>query len=180
MVILFFWTLTTFVLLQRLLELHLANRNRQISLASGAQEYGASHYPLIVLLHVFWFVGWLYEALVYGPNLNPLWIFFSSLFVIAQGLRYWAIISLGIAWNTRILIIPGAPPIKRGPYRFIAHPNYLAVAIELFCLPMIFGAWITASMATLFNAIILLRIRIPTERRALNFLQIQSNEKVRK
>lgn len=156
--------------LQRLTELALAGRNRQWMLAQGAQEFGARHYPLFIILQVGWLVGWVVEAIWRGPALNSFWQVWLTLFIAAQGLRYWCIASLGRYWNTRIFVIPGAQGVCHGPYRFLRHPNYLAVAVELACVPLIFGAWRTALAATIFNAWLLLRVRIPTEEEALSQL----------
>jgi len=167
----FFWAFVALVLIQRLAELVIAKRNRQLALAKGAKEYGAKHYPLIAALHLLWFGFWIWESLARGPELSAGWYWWLLLFVFGQLIRYWAIASLGEAWNTRILIIPGAQRIRRGPYRFLPHPNYIAVAIEILAAPMIFGAWITALLGTIVNAIVLLKIRIPAENKALSELQ---------
>jgi methyltransferase len=159
------------IMIQRLLELRLAARNRAWALAAGAQEVGAGHYPLFFLLHTSWLVGWVVEAMLRGPALGQNWYFWLGLFGASQGLRYWCIASLGRFWNTRILIIPGAKAVRRGPYRFLAHPNYLAVAFELLSVPLIFGAWLAALVATILNAVLLLGVRIPAEEKALQLLE---------
>lgn len=156
-----------FIIVQRLLELRVAARNRQWALARGATEYAPEHYPLIVLLHVTWIAGFALEGFEKGAQLGALWQIWLGLFAIAQIGRYWAISSLGFYWNTRILIVPGAKLVRRGPYKFLSHPNYLVVALELFSGPMVFGASITAVVFSLFNAALLLLIRIPAEERAL-------------
>jgi methyltransferase len=112
-------------------------------------------------------LGWLLEGLA-RQQLSPIWWLWLAVFVLAQGLRYWAIQSLGRYWNTRIIIVPGAKKIASGPYRYLRHPNYLAVALELLSLPLIFNAWITALAATLLNAWLLLTVRIPAEEKALS------------
>lgn len=155
-----------FVAVQRLLELRLARRNLAWALKRGAQEYGREHYPLFFLLHVGWMLGWCFEGSSRG-GLSPLWGLWLAAFILAQLLRYWAIASLGPYWNTRILVIPGAERVRKGPYRFLPHPNYLAVALELLSLPLVFGAWVSALVATVLNAGLLLGIRIPAEERAL-------------
>lgn len=155
--------------LQRLLELRLAARNRERAMRAGAHEFGAAHYPLFFLLHIGWLLSWPAEAWRRrspGPGW-PLWL---GLFAAAQGLRYWAIASLGPSWNTRILVIPGAPRLRRGPYRWLQHPNYLAVVLELASAPLIFGAWLTALTASVLNAVLLLGLRIPAEEAALQSL----------
>ena len=156
-----------FLLAQRGVELRLAARNRQWALAQGGKEYGAEHYPLFFLLHGSWFVGWVVEAFVRGPLLNAQWWLWLGLFAAAQWLRYWAISTLGPRWNTRILVIPGLAPVQSGPYRYLRHPNYIAVALELLVIPLIFNAWLTALLATLLNAALLRFIRIPAEEKAL-------------
>lgn len=160
------WLALTFVAIQRVLELRLARKNLAWAFSQGAKEYGKEHYPLFFLLHIGWMLGWLTEGLIRN-QLSGFWWLWLALFLLAQGLRYWAIGSLGNYWNTRILIIPGAKQVKTGPYRFIPHPNYVAVALELLSLPLVFNAWITALLATILNAALLLLIRIPAEERAL-------------
>ncbi|MDR3564207.1 MAG: isoprenylcysteine carboxylmethyltransferase family protein [Negativicutes bacterium] len=162
--------LAALIALQRLLELALASRNRQWMLARGAQESGGEHYPLFFILQSGWLVGWVAEVVWRGSSLSTFWYFWFTVFIAAQGLRYWCIISLGRYWNTRILVIPGEKKVCRGPYRFLRHPNYLAVAMELVCVPLIYSAWLTAIAATLLNTWLLLRVRIPTEEEALRQL----------
>lgn len=165
------WFLAALIIIQRLLELRLAARNRATALAAGAQEFGATHYPLFFVLHSGWLVGWIVEARRRGSKLSQFWAGWLALFGAAQGLRYWCIASLGRAWNTRILVIPDAAPVRRGPYRFLAHPNYVAVALELLSVPLIFGAWVSALIATALNAALLLGVRIPAEEKALQLLE---------
>ncbi len=159
------------IICQRICELYIARRNRIWALAAGAQELGTGHYPLFFLLHIGWLIGWTMESSLGGSAVSELWYVWFSLFVVAQGLRYWCIASLGRLWNTRILVIPGGSLICKGPYRFLSHPNYLAVAIELVSVPLIFGAITTATLATLLNAVLILGIRIPEERHALQLLK---------
>jgi methyltransferase len=161
------WLVVAVVIVQRIAELRLARRNGAWLRAQGAVEVGARHYPVFFVLHPAWLVGTIVEASVRGPTLVPAWL---VLFAAAQGLRYWAIGTLGPRWNTRILVLPGRVPIRAGPYRWLRHPNYVAVAIELLAVPAAFGAWGTAIAASLANAIVLLAIRIPAENRALTQL----------
>lgn len=163
--------MVTVIISQRLSELYIAKNNRAWAMAAGAQEFGASHYPLFFLLHMGWLVGWIIESSLRGGLVSEVWYLWLSLFMIAQGLRYWCMVSLGPLWNTRILVIPTGMAIKKGPYRFLRHPNYLAVAIELISLPLVFGAVITATLATFFNAVLILGIRIPQENNALELLK---------
>ncbi|NJN94539.1 MAG: hypothetical protein HC875_10810, partial [Anaerolineales bacterium] len=134
-----------------------------------------AHYPLFFVLHTGWLIGWIIEARWRGAKLSRFWAGWLALFGAAQGLRYWCIASLGRYWNTRILVIPGAAPVRRGPYRFLAHPNYLAVALELLSVPLVFGAWISALIATALNAALLLGVRIPAEEKALHLLLAEHN-----
>ena len=156
------------IIAQRLLELRLAERNRRAALAKGAREYGRGHYPLFFLLHA----GWLFGLAVEGRRVNggrpPRgWQAPFAVWLGAQGLRYWAIASLRGQWNTRILIIPGAERVRRGPYRWFSHPNYAAVALELPAAALTFGAWRTAVLSSLLNALVLGLVRLPDEERAL-------------
>lgn len=151
---------------QRLLELLLARRNERLTCAKGAVERGRGHYPFIVALHVLWLVSTLVEGVLRGPELSPYWPVSLALFLLAQPLRYWAIFALGESWNTRILVVPGAKPVRRGPYTYLNHPNYVAVVVEILAFPLIFGAWVTALVFTALNAA-LLSVRIHEENKAL-------------
>jgi methyltransferase len=151
------------VVLQRLSELRLAKRNLAWALERGGRLVEEPHYWLFFALHVGWLVAWAVEAWLRGPALAPTWWAWLAGFCLAEGLRYWAIASLGRRWNTKIVVLPGEPLIRRGPYRVVPHPNYLAVAVELACVPMIFGAWVTALVCTSLNAALLLGLRIPAE-----------------
>lgn len=161
------WALIGVVAVQRVSELRLARRNEAWARAQGAREYGAGHYPAFFLLHGAWLLLWPLEAWRGGPTLAAGWWIWLLLFAGAEALRYWAIGTLGSRWNTRILVIPGSPPISRGPYRWLRHPNYVAVVIELAALPLVFGAWRTTLVVGLANLTILLGVRIPAEMRAL-------------
>jgi methyltransferase len=151
---------------QRLFELRLARRNERRALARGAVEWGRGHYPLIVGLHSLWLVSTLVEGLLRGPAFPVYWPAALALFLLVQPLRYWAILSLGESWNTKILVVPGAKPVRSGPYRYLNHPNYVVVVVEILTFPLIFGAWLTALVFTLLNAAVL-RLRIREENRAL-------------
>jgi len=157
------------LVVQRLLELRIAKRNEAAIRRKGAREFGARHYPAFFLLHGGWLLAWPTEALVRGLALDPRWLLWLALFAGAQLLRYWAITALGERWNTRVLVLPGAAPIRRGPYRVLAHPNYVAVIVELAVVPLIFGAYGTAIVASLVNAILLFGVRIPCETSALRW-----------
>jgi methyltransferase len=144
------------VVLQRLGELVLANRNTRRLKAQGAVEIGAAHYPLIVLLHTAWLLAVLW-LLPVGLEISWPWL---AIFVLLQAARIWVIASLGPYWTTRIISVPGAPLVRRGPYRFVRHPNYLVVAGEILALPLAFHEIPVAIFFSLANAAILFwRIR---------------------
>jgi methyltransferase len=158
-----------FVLLiaaQRLAELRVSARHAAVLRARGAVEHGRGHYPLLVFVHVLLLAGMIAEAWFLGARPGALWPLWALLFVIAQGLRYAAIRALGDFWNTRVLVVPGATLVRTGPYRRLRHPNYVAVVIELIAAPMLVGAWRTALVVTLLNALAL-TIRIRCENEAL-------------
>ena len=157
------------VAVQRFFELVLARRNERRTRARGAVERGRGHYPFIVVLHTLWLVSILAESLLRGPELPPYWPVPLALFLLVQSLRYWAIFSLGESWNTKVLIVPGSKPVRRGPYKYLSHPNYVVVIVEILCFPLIFGAWVTALVFTALNAT-LLSVRVREETRALSEL----------
>lgn len=151
------------IVVQRLSELRLARRNLEWALTQGGRLVAESHYWMFFALHTGWLLAWPLEAWLRGPELAPLWWLFLAGFALTELLRYWAIASLGKRWNTKIVVFDDQPLVRRGPYRLLAHPNYLAVALELVCVPLIFNAWITAIVCTLLNAALLLGLRIPAE-----------------
>jgi methyltransferase len=162
-----FHTLQSYVVLQRAVELLVAARNRRWALEQGAREEGADHYWLFFPLHVGWYVAQHAEARR-RRRLGAAWPLWLTLYLLAQILRYWTIGTLGRRWNTRILVFDDRPPVRGGPFRFLRHPNYVAVVLELLSLPLIFGAWKSGLAASVANAWILLKIRIPAEERALD------------
>ena len=153
------------VTLQRLFELWLSNRNTRRLLARGAEEHGRSHYPLLIALHVAWIatLWWLAPG---RPVNVPLFV----VYVLLQLGRAWAIATLGEHWTTRIIILPGAALIRTGPYRFVPHPNYLVVTLEIAVLPLVFGLLDVALAFSAANAIILW-VRIRAENTALETLR---------
>ena len=150
-----------FVTAERLSELLLSRSNTKRLLAQGAREHAGGHYPLIVALHA----GWL-GALWWLAPARPVDGFWLLIFVLLELGRIWVLVSLGRRWTTRIIILPGAPLVQRGPYRFLNHPNYLVVVAEIAVLPLVFGLWRTALIFSLLNAA-LLAWRIREENRAL-------------
>lgn len=160
-----FYLILVFVIIQRLVELFIAKRNEKRMRAKGAYEVGASHYPFMILLHAGFFFSLLVEVLYFKSMVDP---FYSLLvvFVVLQLFRVWCLVSLGMYWNTKIIILPGADVVVRGPYSFIRHPNYLVVCLELLVLPLLFQAYVTAIVFTILN-FIMLAVRIPVEEKAL-------------
>jgi methyltransferase len=152
---------------QRLWELRLARRNERWLRERGAVEHGRGHYPLFFLLHGAWMVGLLVESYARGGGPAAFWPVWFALWLVAQAGRWWVMRSLGPYWNTRILVVPGGARVTGGIYRYLNHPNYLVVAVEILAGPMIFGAWITAVVASLLNATLLLLVRLPAEEKAL-------------
>jgi len=164
----FFLIVFVSVVLQRLLELGLARRNARLIRAAGGYEVGADHYKYIVALHVLFFASLAVEVLSRQQTLPDWWWMPFSLFLAAQFVRYWCICILGPHWNTRIFVLPGAPLVTRGPYRYLRHPNYWVVVLELAALPLTFSAVYTALVFSLCNLWLLWRVRIPAEEQAWN------------
>jgi methyltransferase len=162
-----FWyvLLTAAVAVERGVELVVSQHNLVWSRARGGTEFGAQHYPAMATLHVGLLVGCLVESL-YRPFVPALgWPMLAAVLA-AQCLRWWCIATLGHQWNTRVVVIPGAERVSRGPYRVMPHPNYVAVVVEGVALPLVHTAWITALVFTALNAAVL-RTRIRVENAAL-------------
>jgi methyltransferase len=149
------------VTLERLVELWLANRNTRQLLAQGAREHAPGHYPLIVALHALWLASlwWLARS-------RPIDGFWLGMFILIEIGRLWVITTLGRRWTTRIVVLPGAPLVRRGPYRWLNHPNYVVVVAEIAVLPLVFGLWRVALVFSALNAA-LLWVRIHEENPAL-------------
>ena len=153
--------------IERIAEMVLAQRNLSWSRARGGIELGAGHYPVMVALHLALLVGCVLEVVVMRrPFIPALGWPMLALVAAAQGLRWWCITTLGRQWNTRVVVIPGAARIDRGPYRWLSHPNYVAVALEGLALPLVHTAWLTALTFTTLNAA-LLSTRVAVENSAL-------------
>lgn len=152
----------------RLVELRAAKRNLRNLLAQGGVEAAPGHYPWMVLLHTSFLISCPLEVWLLGqPFIPALGVPMLLLAVVAAGLRYWVIRTLDGRWTTRIVVLPGVPPVTGGPYRFLRHPNYLAVITEMFALPLIHTAWLTAVAFSLLNGLVL-RVRIRAEEEALS------------
>lgn len=157
------WAILAYIVAQRLAELAYARRNTRRLLAAGAFEVGAAHYPFIVALHAAWLAALAAWLAMQPRALAWPW---AAVFVLAQAGRFWVIASLGRFWTTRIIVAPDASLVRRGPYRFIKHPNYVVVAVELLAVPMMIGAVEIAVAFTVLNAAMMV-VRIRAEDRAL-------------
>lgn len=152
---------------ERIAELLVSNRNLRHSRGRGGVESGGGHYPAMVVLHTGLLAGCLAEVWFLNRPFVPVLGWTMVVLVVAsQGLRWWCIATLGYQWNTRIVVIPGAARVTGGPYRFLAHPNYVAVVVEGLALPLVHTAWLTAVVFTVLNAL-LLTVRIRAESAAL-------------
>lgn len=159
---------------ERLAELVVSNRNRAWSLARGGVESGLGHYPAMVMLHTGLLAGALLEVwLADRPFLPALGWPMLALVLASQALRWWCIATLGPRWNTRIVVVPGLALVATGPYRWLRHPNYVAVVIEGVALPLVHTAWVTALTFTVLNAL-LLRVRIGAENAALSVAAVRA------
>ena len=152
---------------ERGLELFISRRNAHWALAHGGIEFGQRHFRLMVLVHVSFLFSCAAEVVCWQrPVIPALAISMGILALAAQALRYWAVMTLGRRWNVRVIVVPWEAAVTSGPYRYVRHPNYLAVLIEAFAVPLVHTAWLTALIFTLLNAM-LLAVRIRCEERAL-------------
>jgi methyltransferase len=164
-----YYLLVLAVALERLAELIVSKRNAEWSFAHGAKEFGRDHYPTMVAIHTALLLGCVVEPwALHRPFIG--WLGWPMLAVVAlsQGLRWWCITTLGRRWNTRVIVLPDAPLVRQGPYRWLHHPNYVAVVAEGLALPLVHTAWLTAVAFTLANAM-LLRVRLRVENSALGY-----------
>jgi len=158
---------------ERIVELVISKRNAAWAFERGGVEYGFRHFPWMVALHTGLLLACIAEVFFADrPFMPALGWPMLAIVVLCQAGRYWVIASLGRQWNTRVIVVPGLAAVKRGPYRFswMRHPNYIIVAVEGIALPLVHTAWVTATVFTLLNAILLLRFRIPIENGALRRL----------
>lgn len=159
---------------ERLLELRISRRNLVGALAAGGREFGAGHFRVMSVLHTLFLLACAAEVLWLGRGFDArVGLPALSLVLAAQALRYWAIATLGPRWNVRVVVWPALAPVTGGPYRFVRHPNYLAVIVEIAALPLVHGAWVTALVFTAANAA-LLSVRIRVEEQALGSLYQKS------
>ena len=167
------WLFTALILavgLERLAELVVSNRNAAWALARGGVESGRGHYPPMVALHTGFLLAALAEVWLLHRSFHWWGWIALAVVVAAQALRWWCIAVLGKQWNTRVIVVPGLSRVTRGPYRFLPHPNYVAVVAEGIALPLVHDAWLTAAGFTALNAW-LLTVRIRTENAALGALR---------
>jgi methyltransferase len=164
-----YYLLILAVAIERLVELVVSKRNAEWTFAQGAKEYGRPHYTVMVAIHTALLVGCVVEPLaLHRPFIG--WLGWPMLVIVAlsQLLRWWCITTLGHRWNTRVIVLPATDLVRRGPYRWLHHPNYVAVVAEGFALPLVHTAWLTALTFTVANAI-LLSVRIRVENSALGY-----------
>ena len=154
---------------ERLIELVVSRRNAAWSIAHGGKEFGQGHYPVMVAMHTALLVSAVLEVwLLHRPFLP--WLGWPMVGVVAAStvIRWWCVAVLGKHWNPRLIVIPGAPLVRTGPYRWLHHPNYPAVAAEVAALPLVHSAWLTAIVFSIANALVL-RVRIHSENIALGY-----------
>ena len=153
---------------ERLAELVVSARNARWSFARGGAEHGRGHFPAMVTLHTALLVGCAAETVLADRPFLPALGWPALVAALgSQSLRWWCIAALGPRWNTRVIIVPGLPLVSSGPYRWLRHPNYVAVVVEGLALPLVHTAWLTALVFTALNAVLLGWFRIPAEERAL-------------
>ena len=159
---------------ERLVELWLSRRNAARAFARGGVETGQAHYRVMVAFHTLFLFACVAEVVLLHRPFPGVWGWVAlGGALLAQGLRYWAIATLGERWNSRIIVVPGLAPVTGGPYRFLRHPNYVAVVLELLTVPLIHGAWLTAVVFTVGNAVLLF-VRIRAEEQALGKVYAES------
>ncbi|MHB1096561.1 MAG: isoprenylcysteine carboxyl methyltransferase family protein [Gemmatimonadaceae bacterium] len=155
------------VALERLAELHISRRNGTLALAQGGREHGAASFRVMAIVHTLFLVACGAEVLLLHRTVDArIGLPALALTLGAQALRWWCIATLGPRWNVRVIVVPALTPVTAGPYRWLRHPNYLAVIVEIAALPLVHGAWLTALVFTALNAA-LLAARIRTEEAAL-------------
>lgn len=156
--------------LERLAELVVSKRHAKWALANGGKEFGRGHYPVMVLIHTLLLVGCVVEVAVWHRPFVPWlgWPMFAVV-LLSQGLRWWCVASLGKRWNTLVIVVPSEPLVTKGPYKWLRHPNYVAVVAEGLALPLVHSAWVTAIGFAIANALVL-RVRIRVENTALGYV----------
>ncbi len=162
-----YYALLAVIIVERIFELVVSQRHATASMAEGGIEYGQGHFPMMVALHVGLLLGCITEPIVTHATFIPALAYPMIVVVIAaNALRWWCVATLGSQWSARVIVIPGKPLVQEGPYRWFAHPNYVAVVVEGAALPLVGSAWITALTFTALNAW-LLTVRLRCETSAL-------------
>ena len=156
----YFTIFIIFFILQRLSELYIARGNEKWLLSQGAVQYGQNHYPFIIALHTGFIISIIVEYIL--RNQPPISWLFLAIFIAVLLFKFWALSSLGKYWNTKIYRVPGVYPVKKGPYKFLKHPNYMEVVCEIAIIPLVFHLYYTAIIFTMLNAI-MLTVRITVE-----------------
>ena len=152
----------SFFILQRLSELLIARRNEKWLLAKGAVQYGQSHYPFMIALHTIFIFSIIAEYVLDGQP--PISWLFLAIYLFVLSFKFWALASLGKYWNTKIFRVPGVSPVKKGPYKFLKHPNYIEVVCEVAVIPLVFHLYYTAVIFSLLNvAMLAVRLRVENE-----------------
>jgi methyltransferase len=164
-----YYLLILVISVERLVELIVSKRNTRWAFAHGGREFGRSHYPMMITLHIALLLGCVVEVwALQRPFIVWLGWPMLALVALSQALRWWCVTTLGPRWNTLVIVLPQAPLVQRGPYRWLHHPNYVAVVAEGATLPLVHTAWLTATIFTLANAM-LLRVRVHVENSALGY-----------
>ncbi|WP_019378419.1 isoprenylcysteine carboxylmethyltransferase family protein [Virgibacillus halodenitrificans] len=166
MLLTFMWVIFIFIVIQRFMELKIAKDNELWMKERGGVERGREHYKWFVIVHGLFFISIIIEFSYRGFPTEQFSLVLFTLFLFTQLIRVWCIRSLGKFWNTKIIISPEFSLVKKGPYKYVKHPNYIIVGIELFIIPLLFGAYLTAVIFPILH-VLLLFIRIPVENRAL-------------
>ncbi len=166
MSLVYFVGLVAAVGLERTAELVVSWRNAAWAFARGGIEYGAGHYPVMVAVHSGLLLAAPLEVWLLGRAVPSWWWVAALAVAAAQVLRWTCIRTLGRQWNTRVIVVPGLPLVRSGPYRYVSHPNYVAVVVEVAALPLVHGAWVSALVFSALNAA-LLHTRVRAENRAL-------------
>ncbi|WP_017729212.1 isoprenylcysteine carboxyl methyltransferase family protein [Halalkalibacterium ligniniphilum] len=161
-----FYLFIGIVIAQRMVEVIIAHYNARWIKERGGYEAGREHYKYMVALHFLFFLSLIVEVNISERIVTPWMLLPFSLFLVAQIGRIWALVSLGRFWNTRIMILPGAELVARGPYRYLRHPNYVIVMIEFLMLPLMFGAFVTMFVFSILNGVMLF-VRVKEEEKAL-------------
>ncbi|WP_108671181.1 isoprenylcysteine carboxyl methyltransferase family protein [Peribacillus acanthi] len=158
-----------FILLQRAIELGIAKSNEKWMKKNGGVEFGQTHYIWMIAMHTLFFISLFMEVTLFHKSPSRIWLLLLIVFILAQIIRVWALYSLGRYWNTKIIVIPNANIVKKGPYRYLRHPNYLIVALEIAVVSLLFNAVFTFVLFSFANAVMML-VRIPMEEQALRTL----------